>query len=89
MLPHAKLSGRLIGALRRGGVLVVLTLAFHAAGCSNLGLKESNLTPAPAFETGRQLPRQTSDTEPFAVTNEGKQIEDRLLNRQRAVMLPD
>jgi hypothetical protein len=38
---------------------------------------------------GRQLPEDAPSSEPFALTNEGRQIEDRLLDRKRqSTLLP-
>ncbi len=89
MLPYLSHPSRWAAAARCGCVLVALTLAALSAGCSNFGLQESELVPSPTLETGQRLPDRSSDTEPFAVTNEGKQIESRLLDRQRKIMLPD
>ncbi len=88
MLPKLFRFNRLSARLRCGCVLGVVMLSV-SAGCSHVGFHEQKLVPAPSLEMGQQIPRRSGDTEPFALTNEARQIEDRLLNRQRTVMLPD
>lgn len=88
MLLNISLTRRLSGIVRFGA-LCILALFFVSAGCSNPGFRHDNLAPAPTLEMGQQVPQESNDTEPFALTNEGRRIEDRLLSRQRPVRLPD
>ncbi len=87
MLPKLFLSPCLMGIVRSGCVLGALTLVL-SVGCSHLGTKEPKLHVAPTLEMGRQLPERGGESEPFALTNEGRRIEENLL-RQRKVLLPE
>jgi len=59
------------------------------AGCAWLNPGDDHYNVAPTLEMGEQLSDGESDTDSFAVTNEGRRIEDRLLSRERrASMLP-
>ncbi len=88
MLPKVFLTRPRIGIVRFGA-LCILALLLLSAGCSNPGLRNENLNLAPSLEMGQQVPQKGTDTEPFALTNEGRRIEDRLLSRQRPLHLPD
>ncbi len=88
MLPNLFHFSRLSAPFRCGCVLGALIFSV-SAGCSHVGFHEQKLVPAPTLEMGQQIPQRSGDTEPFAVTNQGQKIEDRLLSRQRTMMLPD
>ncbi len=88
MLPNVFLSRRLTSIVRFGALYIV-ALVLLPAGCSNPGFRNENLVPAPTLEMGQNMPRKDADTEPFALTNKGRQIEENLLGRQRQVMPPD
>lgn len=88
MLPKVLLTRPRIRIVRFGA-LCVLALLLLPAGCSHPGLRNDNLDLAPSLGMGTQVPQKGSDTEPFALTNEGRRIEDRMLSRQRPVLLTD
>ncbi len=79
---------RLAVVTRFGSVLTLLALSF-LAGCARLGGHNENVSLAPTLEMGQKVPARNSDTESFALTNEGRHIEDRLLDRRRGTLLPD
>lgn len=74
--------------VRFGSVLALLTLIF-LVGCSRLSSHNEKLSLAPTLEMGQKPSVRNSDTESFALTNEGRHIEDRLLDRRRGTLLPD
>lgn len=74
------------GYLRTTALLAVLSMA---TGCSWFGWSKAPYSLAPSLEMGRQLPEDAPASEPFALTNEGRKIEDRLLDgKRKSTLLP-
>ena len=88
MLPIPSRPIRLAVVARFVAVPTLLALSF-LAGCARLGSHNEKISLAPTLEMGQKLPASNGDTESFALTNEGRHIEDRLLDRRRGTLLPD
>ncbi len=80
-------AGFLAGTARLRFALGLAT-ALLLTGCSRNVVPNQGFSIAPTLESV-SAPTSGSDTEPFALTNEGRRIEDRLLNRQRASLAPN
>jgi hypothetical protein len=75
-----KIGRRLLG-------VACLVVSVAVAGCSWFDFNEDRYNLAPSLEMGERVPDPDEPDEPWAMTNEGRQIEDRLLSRDRRNVL--
>ena len=64
-----------------------IALLLPAPGCTWFNWDDDPYSVSPSLEMGQEVSDEGADTEPFALTNEGRRIEDHLLNRERDAAL--
>ncbi|MDZ7618180.1 MAG: hypothetical protein U1E05_14335 [Patescibacteria group bacterium] len=88
MLPIQFRLSRLAVVARFGAVVILLALSF-LAGCARFGFHGEKVSLDPSPGAGQKSPLWGADPERFAVTNEAKHIEDRLLDSKRQTVVAD